>query len=524
MSITSLLAFAGVATASTVAYAFDTVYAKVSFVTLDAVIVRGTDILSRIVPLFHEYLKHIFDILALGFWIIAAAYVGNLLPQRTVSVLGNAFTTLAETIGNVFSLYLAHCRNDELAELRKQYKDWSSPDQAMSANDMILSLSNENNELKRELLWNKDELENKQSNIATRNQRVNDLEFEIQLINDQHDVVAVRANEAKLNRELHETQHQLATLRAENSKLEKKLERSNARNYDAQWEYGARSQVERKYQLELESKQNKINLQEVEIEQLRREACEHNTTAYRLSGQVSILNVIKMSMHEMAEKDEEIDRACVSLFIAALDERGLDLTELGIDPKKFDTYYEWAYEMVNGGCSMLSPSGGLRLEGFWGPLSGVYVSNGAVFGGDKPPSIPALLPSQTLWLAPPTIGPLPSILEPSNGDSIVTPVDIGTQEPQVSQPSSQTSNADPPARRPTPDFTSFLPRDLQPVGPITSDLSSQTSTSTPTPTPAPRPDFTSFLPSSLQPVPPTTSEPPLFSFNPSANPCLFPNA
>ncbi|KAJ4315447.1 hypothetical protein N0V94_005949 [Neodidymelliopsis sp. IMI 364377] len=348
------------------------------------------------------------------------------------------------------------------------------------------------------------------------------LNSEIQLIKNQHDVVTVRANKAKLNRELYDTQHQLATLRTENSQLEEKLERSNARNYDAQWEYEARSQVERKYQLELESKQNEINLQEVETEQLRCKVVEQNTSVYQLSQQVSILDIIKMSILEMARKDEEIERACVSLFVAALDERGLDLTELGIDPKKFDTYYEWTYEMINGGYSMLSPSGGLRLEGFRSPLNGVYVSSGAVFGGEKSPSIPALFPPQTLWFALPITEPLPSTLEPSNtnSDFIVTPLEAETQESRVSQPLSQNPTSDRPARPPTPDFTSFLPLSLQPVAPTILEPSSQTPNSDPTP----RPDFTSFLPPSLQPVPPTTSGPPLFSFNPSPNPGLFPNA
>jgi hypothetical protein len=75
------------------------------------------------------------------------------------------------------------------------------------------------------------------------------------------------------------------------------------------------------------------------------------------------LNKLTDLIHEMSTSSEMWHRLAVTIVVGSMPDRGLNLAEFGIDQARFQTYLQWASDMISNKTSALNPT-----EGFRGPV------------------------------------------------------------------------------------------------------------------------------------------------------------
>ncbi|KAJ8117038.1 hypothetical protein OPT61_g1686 [Boeremia exigua] len=121
-----------------------------------------------------------------------------------------------------------------------------------------------------------------------------------------------------------------------------------------------------------------------------------STVVCELEPHKATLDAVKRAIQRLSESSDTWTRLAVTVFVHGLAEQGVDLMELDIDPKQYDTYLAWTNVLVAGEMPATEPVSGLSARGTLFPLSNNFVARGSGSGSGGSSPRQGSFPAQTL--------------------------------------------------------------------------------------------------------------------------------
>jgi Trp operon repressor len=122
-------------------------------------------------------------------------------------------------------------------------------------------------------------------------------------------------------------------------------------------------QVVRQQDDKIEELENKVQTLDQVKESLSEENRNLRATVFPNERKAAKLNEMTELIHEMSTSSVMWHRLAVTIFGGSMADRGLNLAEFGIDQARFQTYLQWASDMISNKTSAFNPT-----EGFRGPV------------------------------------------------------------------------------------------------------------------------------------------------------------
>ncbi|KAJ4992832.1 hypothetical protein SVAN01_01536 [Stagonosporopsis vannaccii] len=384
--------------ASTVAHTLDITFADGSVLVADAVFYKTYELVAWALHGFFAFLEY----MRMPPWLFYFLFAACLSPHLCLAVV-SVFTVVADAGKRVVEEYYSYHRNATIARLRQRLTEYYTPDTVynlrLTHDKQVVTLEQRITTLRSEISRSNEELQISQGAKVALQNKVDQLQHELELITELYHVEAVRDKEKRHNRDLRKAENDITDLKTTLAEVEGKYLRAQRRIGEEQWDFETCKKLVHEYDAKLDEKQQKIYRQNAEIKQLSHNL-ERDAKIHRLQRQDVLLKAIMTVIFALAQSGDKIEQITVTLFVSALKQAGIDLTELGIDPHQHETFLTWAKDLYENGSSVLSPTMGFRLQGFRGDLSGVYVSGGKTYGATSPDFGLLSLSSQVFWNPP----------------------------------------------------------------------------------------------------------------------------